>query len=105
MKRLKYYKNIHPDKLYKRNSDITYETKTYDELVSSLNNIYLSFYLSEYYFRKVVEEYKDSPWINDANEKIHLLKKLYRSYENVVSEGIKIINSKDFMNEMGLRIM
>jgi hypothetical protein len=102
---VKYYRNIHPDKLYKRNIDMTFETKICDELVSALNNIYLSFNLSEYYFRKVVEEYKDSPWINDANEKIHLLKKLYRSYENIVSEERKIVNCKDFMNEMGLRIM
>jgi hypothetical protein len=102
---VKYYKTIHPDKLYKRNLDTTFETKTYDELVSALNSIYLSFNLSEYYFRKVIEEYKNSPWVYDAKEKIHLLKKIYKSYENIVSEERKIINSKDFMNEMGLRIM
>ena len=102
---IKYYKNIHPDQIYKRNLDTTFETKTYDELVSILNTIFLSFNLSEYYFRKVVEEYKNSPWTNDAKEKISLLKKLYKSYENINVEERKIINSSDFVNKMGLKII
>ena len=102
---IKYYKNIHPDQIYKRNLNTTFETKTYDELVLILNNIFLSFNLSEYYFRKVVEEHKNSPWVNDAKEKMDLLKKLYKSYENINIEERKIINSNDFVNEMGLKII
>jgi hypothetical protein len=102
---IKYYRNIHPDQIYKRNADTTFETKTYDEMVSSLNNIFLSFNLSEYYFRKVIEEHKNSSWANDAKEKIRLLQKLYKSYENIVSEERKTVNSGDFVREMGLKIM
>jgi hypothetical protein len=102
---VKYYKNIHPDQIYKSNEDTTFETKTYDELVSALNNIFLSFNLSEYYFRKVIEEYKNSPWANDEKEKKQLLKMLYKSYENFDSEENRIINSRDFVQEMGLKII
>jgi hypothetical protein len=47
---VKYYRNIHPNQFYKRNFDSTYETKEYDDLASALNNIFVSFNLSEYYF-------------------------------------------------------
>ena len=102
---IKYYKNIHPNKFYKRNPDSTFETKTYDELISVLNKIYLSFNLSEYYFKKVIDEYSQSPYLEDAKEKIKLLKKLYKSYENVVLEESNIINNEKFINEMGLKIL
>lgn len=102
---VRYYKNIHPNQFYKRNLDSTYETKTYEELVSVLNNIYLSFNLSEYYFKKILEEYSQSPYFEDAKAKIKLLKKLYKSYESIVFEENKIINNEKFINEMGLRIM
>ena len=102
---IKYYRNIHPNQFYKRNPDTTFETKKYDELVLVLNKIYLSFNLSEYYFKKVIDEYSQSPYLEDAKEKIKLLKKLYKSYENVVLEESKIINNEKFINEMGLKIL
>jgi len=102
---IKYYKNIHPNKFYKRNPDSTFETKTYNELVSILNKIYLSFNMAEYYFKKVIEDYSQSPYYDDSKTKIKLLKKLYKSYENIVLEENKIINNDKYINEMGLKIL
>jgi hypothetical protein len=102
---VKYYKNIHPNQFYKRNLDRTYETKTYNELVSALHNIFLSFNLSEYYFRKVIEEYPRSRWFEDATDKIKLLKKLYKSYENIILEENKTTNYEQYIHEMGLRMV
>jgi hypothetical protein len=102
---IKYYKNIHPNMFYKRSSNGNYETKTFDVLVSALDNIFLSFNLSEYYFRKVVEEYPQSNWLEDAKEKIKLLNKLYKRYENIVVEENKVTNYNQFINEMGLKII
>jgi len=102
---IKYYKNIHPDQFYRRNLDKTFETKKYDELLSALNNIYLSFNMSEYYFKKVTEEYPNSQYFEDANAKIILLKKLFKSYENIVFSGEKIVDSEKFMNEMELKML
>jgi len=102
---IKYYKNIHPNKFYKRNTDSTFETKTYDELVLILNKIYLSFNMSEYYFNKIITEYPESPYFQDSAEKIKLLKKLYKSYENITLEGNKTVNNEKYMDEMGLKIL
>ena len=102
---INYYRNIHPNQFYKRNADTTFETKTYDELVSALNKIYLSFNLSEFYFKKVIKEYPQSPYYEDAKTKIQLLKKLHKCYENPVLEENKIIDSEKFISEMGLRMM
>jgi len=102
---VKYYKNIHPNSFYKRNQDTTFETKPYDELVSVLNNIYLSFNLSEHYFNLVINEYPKSPYAEDAKDKIKLLQKLHKSYENIILEENKIIDSTGFMNEMELKMM
>ena len=102
---IKYYKNIHPNYFYRRNQDTTFETKNYDELVSVLNNIYLSFNLSEHYFNLVISEYPQSPYAEDAKEKIKLLNKLHKSYENITLEENKIIDNSDFMNEMKLKLM
>ena len=102
---INYYRNIHPNQFYERNSDTTYETKIYDKMVAVLNNIYLSFNLSEYYFNKIIKEYPQSPWAEDSREKINLLKKLYKSYENIDPQEKKIINSEQFVSEMGLKLM
>ena len=102
---VKYYKNIHPNYFYKRNADSTLETKTYNELFSVLNKIYLSFNLSEYYFNKIIKYYSQSPYYDDSIEKIKLLKKLIKSYENITIEENKIINNEKFINEMGLKIL
>jgi hypothetical protein len=102
---VKYYRNIHPDKFYKRNNDSTYETKAYDEMVCVLNKIYLSFNLSEFYFNKVISKYPQSPYYEDSKVKIELLKKLYKSYENAALDEKKIINNEKFINEMGLNIL
>ena len=102
---VKYYKNIHPNYFYKRNADTTFKTKTYDELLSVLNKIYLSFKLSEYYFNKVINDFSKSLYLDDSKEKIKLLKKLYKSYENIVLDENKIVNNKIFMEEMGLKIL
>jgi len=102
---IKYYKNIHPNKFYKRNTDSTFETKTYKELISVLNRIYLSFNISEYYFNKIINEYPQSSYFEDSKAKIKLLKKLYKSYENIVLEENKIINNEKYINEMGLKIL
>jgi hypothetical protein len=103
-KGIDYYQNIHIDKLYKRTSDKTYESRSYDEQLEILNNIYLSFKLSEYYFNKVITEYKDSIWAEDAKEKTALLRKLYKRYENINIEE-KIIDTEQFVQEMGLKLM
>lgn len=105
---IKYYKNIHPIMLYKNRSnkaDGIYETKEFDELVSALNVIFLSFNLSEYYFKKVIEDYPQSKWARDAKEKITVLKKLYKRYENIVVEENQITHYESFINEMGLKMM
>jgi hypothetical protein len=103
---IKYYKNIHPGKFYKRNFDKTYETKNYEEQLKTLNKIFISFDLSEYYFYKVITEYQNSQWKNDAKEKIILLKKLYKSYKNMeIEENDKIIETGRYIKEMGLKPM
>ena len=102
---IKYYKNIHPNKFYKRHEDSTMETRPYKELISALNKIYLSFNLAEYYFSKIINEYSKSPYYEDSKEKIKLLKKLYVSYKNIVLEENKTINNEIFMKEMGLKMM
>ena len=102
---MKYYRNIHPNQFYKRNFDTTFETRTYEELVSILDRIYLSFNLSEHYFKKITNEYPQSPYLEDARTKIQLLKKLYKSYENINIEENKIVNNEKFIKEMGLRVM
>ena len=51
-------------------------------------------------------EYPESEWTVDAKEKIKLLKKLYKSYENInIEENNKIIDNKKFVEEMGLEIL
>lgn len=103
---IKYYKNIHPNQFYKRNEDRTYEPKTYEEQLKILNKIFISFNAAEYYFGKVIMECPNSEWVNDSKEKIKLLKKLYKIYENInVEENIQIIDSNKFVNEMGLKIL
>ncbi|MCL2834156.1 MAG: hypothetical protein FWD78_13380 [Treponema sp.] len=102
---IKYYKNIHPDKLFKKNPDTTYESKKYDELLSALNNIYMSFNLSQYYFKKVIDDYPDSPYAHDAGQKIRLLKKLFKSYDNVSMDADRIVDSREFVSAMGLKMM
>ena len=102
---IKYYKNIHPNQFYKRNLDTTFETKTYKELVSVLNRIYTSFGLSEHYFKKVINEYPQSPYFEDAKTKIQQLKKIYKSYQNINIEENKIINNEIFMKKMRLKIL
>ena len=103
---IKYYKNIHPNQFYKRNNDKTYIPKTYEEQLKILNQIYVSFNSAEYYFTKVIMEYPKSEWVYDAKDKIKLLKKLYKSYENMdVEKYNQIIDSNKYINEVGLRII
>jgi hypothetical protein len=78
---IKYYKKIYPNIFYKNRSNETYETKTYKELVTILNDIFISFNLSEYYFYKIVNEYPKSSWYDDAIEKLELLKSLKERYK------------------------
>ncbi|WP_461255586.1 hypothetical protein [Treponema sp. R80B11-R83G3] len=100
---IKYFKNIHPNFIYKRKADNTFTLKSYDELMSALNKIILSIYLSENYFTKVILEYPDSIWRNDAIAKIKLLLKLTKSYENINPDEKKVIDSTDFINQMGIK--
>jgi hypothetical protein len=103
---IKFYKNIHPNKFYKRNVDGTFEPKKYGEQLKLLNKIFISFNTAEYYFTKVITEYPESEWTDDAKEKIKLLKKLYKSYENInIEENNKIIDNNKFVKEMGLKIL
>ena len=103
---IKYYKNIHPNKFYNKNKDKTFEPKTYEEQLMVLNKIYASFKSAEYYFSKVLSEYPKSEWADDSKEKIILLKKLYKSYENMnIYDNNQIIDSNKFVEEMGLNIM
>jgi hypothetical protein len=103
---IKYYRNIHPNQFYKRNTDKTYEPKAYGEQLKILNKIFISFNIAEYYFTKVVIEYPKSEWTDDAKEKLKLLKKLYKSYENIsIEENNQIIDSNKFVKEMGLKII
>jgi outer membrane protein assembly factor BamD (BamD/ComL family) len=66
---IKYYRNIHPNNFYKNNKDRTFEPKIYDEQLKILNKIFISFNCSEYYFTKLISEYPNSEWANDAKEK------------------------------------
>jgi hypothetical protein len=103
---IKYYKNIHPDQFLKRNPDKTYETKSYAQQLSALNKIFTAFTLSEYFFNKVITDFPNSPWTDDAQAKIGLLKKLYKSYENMeIQEGAHTINTGEFVHTMGLKPM
>ena len=71
-----------------------------------LNKIFISFNTAEYYFTKVITEYPESEWTDDAKVKIKLLKKLYKSYENInIEENNKIIDNNKFIQEMGLKIL
>jgi hypothetical protein len=102
---IKYYRNIHPNQLYKRNIDRTYEPKPYNEQLKIINRIFISFTVAEYYFTKIITEYPESKWIDDAKEKLKLLKKLYKSYENInIEKNNQIIDSSKFVKEMGLKI-
>ncbi|WP_461247456.1 hypothetical protein [Treponema sp. R6D11] len=100
---IKYYKNIHPNFIYKRKPDNTYTLKPYKELMEALNNIILSIYLSENYFTKVILEYPDSIWRNDAIAKVKLLLKLTKSYENINPNEQKVIDSANFIKQMGIK--
>ncbi|MCL2244640.1 MAG: hypothetical protein FWC03_09280 [Treponema sp.] len=102
---IEYYKNIHPNKFYKRHENSILETRPYKELISVLNKIYLSFNLAEYYFNKIVNEYSKSSYYEDSKEKIKLLKRLYESYKNIILEENKVINNEIFMKEMGLKML
>jgi len=103
---IKFYKNIYPNQFYKRNVDGTFEPKTYEEQLKLLNKIFISFNTAEYYFTKVIIEYPESEWAGDSKEKIKLLKKLYKSYENInIEENNKIIDNNKFIKEMGLKIL
>jgi len=103
---IKHYRNIHPNQFYKRNEDGTYETKSYEEQLRLLNNIFISFKTAEYYFTKLITDYPKSEWTDDAKEKVKLLKKLYKSYENLnVEENNQIIDNNRFVREMGLKIL
>ena len=101
-----YYKNIHPDQFYNMNIDRTYETKTFEEQFEILNKIFISFNIAEYYFNKVIKDYPNSEWTEDAKEKIKYLKKLYKSYENFdIENNNQIINNSKYVSEMGLNIL
>ena len=100
---IKYYKNIHPNFIYKRKPDNTYTLKPYKELIPALNNIILSIYLSENYFTKVILEYPNSIWRNDAIAKVKLLLKLTKSYENINPNEQKVIDSANFIKQMGIK--
>jgi hypothetical protein len=102
---IKYYKNIHPNFIYKRKTDNSFTLKPYNELMTALNKIVLSIYLSEHYFTKVILEYPNSIWRNDAIAKIKLLLKLTKSYENINPNEKKVIDSTNFINEMGIKPM
>jgi hypothetical protein len=102
---IKYYRNIHPNQFYQRNLDGTYETKPYNALTAALHDIFVSFTLAEYYFRKVIEAYPRSPWVEDARDKITLLKKLYERYETIVLEENNLTNYAQYIHEMGLKII
>jgi len=100
---IKYFKNIHPNFIYKRKADNTFTLKPYKELLPALNNIILSIYLSENYFTKVILEYPDSIWRNDAIAKVKLLLKLTKSYENINPNEQKVIDSANFIKQMGIK--
>jgi len=100
---IKYYKNIHPNFIYKRKTDNSFALKPYNELKQALNNIILSIYLSEHYFTKVILEYPNSIWRNDSIAKIKLLLKLTKSYENINLNETKVIDSASFINQMGIK--
>jgi len=100
---IKYYRNIHPNFIYKRKTDNSFTLKPYNELMPALNNIIFSIYLSEHYFTKVILEYPNSIWRNDAIAKIKLLLKLTKSYENINPNERKVIDSTAFISEMGIK--
>jgi hypothetical protein len=103
---IKYYQNIHPNQFYKTNADKTFAPKTYEEQLKILNEIYASFISAEYYFTKVILEYPKSEWANDAKDKIKLLKRLYKSYENTDIERYnQIMDGNKYLNEMGLSVL
>jgi len=100
---IKYFQKIHPGRFYHRNFDGTYETKTKDDLISVIKDIFISFKMAEFYFTKVVTEYPASPWLFDSKRKIFSLKKLYRRYLNIDLSKKNIVDSKQFADEMGLK--
>jgi len=102
---IKYYKNIHHDKFYK-NSKAIFEPKTYEEQLNILNQIFISFNSAKYYFNKILIEYPKSEWAEDSKDKLKLLKIIFKSYVNMnIEENNQIINSSNYVKEMGLNIM
>jgi hypothetical protein len=100
---IKYYKNIHPNFIYKRKSQTSFTLKSYNELLAALKNIILSIFLSKLYFTKVILEYPNSIWRNDAIAKVKLILKLTKSYENINPNERKVVDSRQFVNEMGIK--
>ncbi len=102
---IQYYQNIHPSKFYNRNHDGTYQAKPREDLSRAIKDTLISFALAEFYFNKIIEEYPRSPWLEDSKRKIQLLKKLYQRYSNMNSHGGYTIDSKQFVKQMGLKIL
>lgn len=102
---INYYRNIHPDRFYKRMGGKNYQTLTNDEIKTALQKIRGSFELSRHYFAKLLNEFPQSQWAEDAALKIKLLDKLEKSYGDITVEGEKISSFDTFMNQMGLRRM
>ncbi|QQO08498.1 hypothetical protein [Breznakiella homolactica] len=104
---IKFYRYIHPDQFYKKNLNTPYEPVNYGEQLKALEKIFLSFNLAEYYFRKVINDYPESGWAEDAKDKIKLLKKLWKSYEKrAAEENPRTISARQldaFMNDTGIQ--
>ena len=103
---IEYYKKVHSDNFYRKQSKTGYKKKTYQEQVDILNNIYISFSAAEYYFNKLISEYPDSPWVFDAKEKVVLLEKLYKKYIVFsIDEEEKFSDYTQFMNKNGISLL
>ena len=103
---LQFYRQIHPQRLFRRLADGRLKPRTYEEQAGILNQIYISFRISEYWFRRLVGEYPDSEWAADGRDKILFLNKMkerYRRFSLFNSEEVK--SHREFMEAHGLRMI
>lgn len=81
---IKYYKKIHPSYFYKTGGVSSlfsgFEKHCYEKQLELFREMLDCFYMSELYFKRLIENYPTSIWKEDAIEKIEYLSKLKARY-------------------------
>jgi len=69
----KYYLKINPKQLENNYLETFFEITKYEILIKSLKKLYLSFNVSEHYLNKIINEYPESRYLEEAKDRINLL--------------------------------